>query len=104
MEGGNKITKNLNVAEGANRSPGRKYPLTTESHQESGGYKALTNRHHIAPNDKALENSYQTKVGQWAKSVPMPKGAKLDVMKGSQNRGHLSGTNAKHGYDPKVRW
>ena len=83
----NKITKNLNVAEGANRSAGRKYPLTTVVHQESGGYKAQPNRSHREMSDKALENSYQRKVGQWGVSVPMPKGAKVDVMEGSMNRG-----------------
>lgn len=83
---GNKITKNLNVAEGSGRSPGRKYPLSLDVHQMVGGYKAAPNTRHKEMSDKALENSYQTKVVQWGVSVPKPKGAKVDVMEGSMNR------------------
>ena len=65
MAEGNKITKNLNVAEGANRAPGKMYGRSWETYQASGGYQGAANhRHKIAPSDKALENSYQRKIGQ----------------------------------------
>lgn len=92
MAAGNKITKNLNVAEGSSRDAGRKYPLSTEVHQASGGYKAMPNfRHKDTPSDKALENSYARKVDQWGVSVAVPRAAKIDVAEGSMNRGNLHG-------------
>jgi hypothetical protein len=95
MSEGNKITKNLNVAEGANRSPGRKYPLSTEVHQESGGVKGYPNRRHrTEPSDKALENDYARKVGQWGVSVAVPSAARrMDLSLGSMNRGNVHGKN-----------
>lgn len=105
MSEGNKITKNLNVAEGANRKPGKMYGRSWETYQASGGYKGYPNHsHRDQPSDKALENDYARKVGQWGVSVPIPKGAKVDVEAGSQNRGRLAGTRVNRSYDPKQRW
>jgi len=90
----NKITSSLNVAEGSNRAPGRKYGLDWATYQAVGGYQGAENhRHKIAPSDKALENSYQRKVVQWGVSQSVPKAAKIDVAEGSMNRGNLHGSN-----------
>lgn len=103
--GGNKITKSLNVAEGANRAPGKQYGRSWSTYQAEGGYKGYPNRsHRDQPSDKALENDYARKVGQWAVSVAMPKAAKIDVEAGSQNRGHLEGTSVNRNYAPKKQW
>lgn len=105
MSAGNKITKNLNVAEGSNRQPGKMYGRSWTTYQAEGGYKGYPNhRHRDQPSDKALENSYARSVGQWAVSVKMPASAKIDVQAGSQNRGRLEGTHVNRSYAPKKQW
>lgn len=100
-----KITHSLNVAAGSNRAPGKQYGRSWTTHQAAGGYHGYPNHsHRDKPTDKALENNYAKHVGQWAKSVPIPRGGRVDVQAGSQNRGHLEGTQVKRSYAPKKQW
>jgi len=76
----NKITRSMSVSMGMNKSPGRKYGLSTEVHQESGGYKGAKGAHNPTPSDKAQENAYPRKHGHFGD--PVANRAKINVGEG----------------------